>query len=787
MSVHETAVAIRADEQDMARDSRSLGRCVTQRTTGRVAVLAFWLAIGNLGIADAQVPSPRYADPFYFHVWGYGGNAFDACSPGNEYWVRALEERGVWNLPATVASISLSNPLAPGFVNARFDYANGRLEASALGSTGGYNIFGGAGCRRHSRFAVVVEGWDDVTFAGIGAASEVVQFRSSVYEALWVTTPANTTRFSSEPTGDPIYPWAVSVQVQRSQPTVRVHFAMGQAAGSAGEAAPDQTGWVPVTLFPSSYAETQLFTMGPLRQGVVCTSASGAFPGCVPALYDPAVDMLDPMTLSASQLGAGSCPITSSSPVVAGAAADGVSMVLLRIHARTAGEVFTVGLPAGGGNEPGWLGPLGSSGSGSIVTTTANCPDSNGGYLAYAVYRAPLDFAWNAAQQSLARRTVQIIAQSPASNQVAVNVEIVRPPVVLVHGFGTDATETWRDFAPFNRPQTSTHQVFEIDYGGPISSEGWVVTSLSPASTQSSPPIRQSELGIAANFGRVAWGVHQSVRDFASGINPLGQPVAAVQADVVAHSMGGLLVRYWALQAQFKIQPWTYGQGYVHKLITIGTPHLGSPQAILSLEPAASCSRSVAALFGGRFIFRSASLLHSATGVVAAVPGAVQDLMGDGVGGYQEGAALQAIVRGHGGLRIAALAGDITPIEDRMSALRVLAYDSCGFLAGDPLARRYAPGNVGTMFDPTIRPGNLGTGVPRPSDGAVPLTSALLDPTTLTCVSPICFSGKPHGEGTSRFFFDYALPHLVDASRGVALRVQTLLNTPPTTSVWRSW
>jgi triacylglycerol esterase/lipase EstA (alpha/beta hydrolase family) len=51
--------------------------------------------------------------------------------------------------------------------------------------------------------------------------------------------------------------------------------------------------------------------------------------------------------------------------------------------------------------------------------------------------------------------------------------------------------------------------------------------------------------------------------------------VAAVQADVVAHSMGGDVARTMPTLATFTGQS-TYGLGPVHKLITIGTPHRGN-------------------------------------------------------------------------------------------------------------------------------------------------------------------------------------------------------------------
>jgi hypothetical protein len=51
---------------------------------------------------------------------------------------------------------------------------------------------------------------------------------------------------------------------------------------------------------------------------------------------------------------------------------------------------------------------------------------------------------------------------------------------------------------------------------------------------------------------------------------------AAAQADVIGHSMGGLLTRIWTQDPRFHNSRLNYGAGNVHKLITIDSPHLGS-------------------------------------------------------------------------------------------------------------------------------------------------------------------------------------------------------------------
>ena len=48
--------------------------------------------------------------------------------------------------------------------------------------------------------------------------------------------------------------------------------------------------------------------------------------------------------------------------------------------------------------------------------------------------------------------------------------------------------------------------------------------------------------------------------------------IAASQVDIVGHSLGGLIARGFVQQSGY-IDEDNYFQGYIHRLITIGTPH----------------------------------------------------------------------------------------------------------------------------------------------------------------------------------------------------------------------
>ena len=60
--------------------------------------------------------------------------------------------------------------------------------------------------------------------------------------------------------------------------------------------------------------------------------------------------------------------------------------------------------------------------------------------------------------------------------------------------------------------------------------------------------------------------------------------IDASQVDIVAHSMGGLMARGFTQQSGYKNDD-NNMKGYIHRLITIGTPHFGGTISRNSLWP----------------------------------------------------------------------------------------------------------------------------------------------------------------------------------------------------------
>jgi PGAP1-like protein len=137
--------------------------------------------------------------------------------------------------------------------------------------------------------------------------------------------------------------------------------------------------------------------------------------------------------------------------------------------------------------------------------------------------------------------------------------------------------------------------------------------------------------------------------------------VGAVQADVVAHSMGGDIARTMAGLSAFTSQN-NYGLGSVHKQITIGTPHTGTQLAFDLLPGPAgdpnACVRNAWNRFGGDVSSMTATVNGST------VDGAVGDL--------------QATSLPKGPFSITYIAGSTTPAN--LSNLDATIFSGFGFI-----------------------------------------------------------------------------------------------------------
>lgn len=528
------------------------------------------------------------------------------------------------------------------------------------------------------------------------------------------------------------------------------------------------------------------------------------FLGRGPSLLDPVPDMLDlyaPAVENDAALATG--PGSKGRPVKA-VAADGVTEAVIRIPTQNAGDQFTITLfsdQAAQSDSPSQDGALGNPGDTSFtqsqitvtaenVTVTAADGSTSQVPFAFAVYHAPIDFVrepspgsylsgmcpfhsgptgFSATATSLAppgptaaignntqtddqlacrmvTLQIQDLSQNTTSN---VPVAILRPPVVMIHGLW-DNWKTWNNFNPLVQGPNNVDKRFSIgrvSYDAPIGP--LIVDSDPPYHAIVSAFAESNSLGFAFNAVLVQQQTDGWIGRFEDGENPMHLPAAAVQADIVAHSMGGVIARTMALQTTF-LGNSTYDQGTIHKLITIDTPHLGSQLAPLLLSPGeeVGCVEDLLSL-DGKFVFNTVEL----AGFSQPISGAMQDL----TPGSQ---ALSSVASSNSHqLPTALIAGVYTQFAS-LTPTNSFIGGVCS-LAQDPLARDLTPTGWPAIFSG------------ENNDAIVSETSQLNG-----LISPLVFQNRVHSPGTEHLGF--SPPSVLDPDflSGVPSTVISLLNTP---------
>jgi pimeloyl-ACP methyl ester carboxylesterase len=269
-----------------------------------------------------------------------------------------------------------------------------------------------------------------------------------------------------------------------------------------------------------------------------------------------------------------------------------------------------------------------------------------------------------------------------------------------------------------------------------------------------------SSLGILFNASNVADQVDDFIEHFKGGQNPVSLPVAAVQADFVAHSMGGDVAR-GLLVASFEAT--SYGAGLVHKLVTIGTPHLGTPLAVDQLTQGSgqdpnSCVRNFLAENG------DLSFISVTFGDGSVASGGLGDLEGDGLGGSLT-PALQALAQAGREAAPAALiagvagANNLSGLDSLLSGASYLRLIKC---LDDPLAQSMTSSGWPTEFSGA------------PSDTIVP-ESSQFDQLGAAVIEE---QGVIHSSGLTQLGF--VGPDELDPGGGIVGQVLNLLDTPVT-------
>ena len=190
-------------------------------------------------------------------------------------------------------------------------------------------------------------------------------------------------------------------------------------------------------------------------------------------------------------------------------------------------------------------------------------------------YVAPEDFSRDSSGSfaQLAKRydSVKIVMEyvNNTKDSVVFKIAIVRPPLVLVHGLAS-SPGAWANFK-HNYGATPYVESKLFKYKRALTMDGRA------AFYTNAELMMGGDQAIGAKDGRLS-----SLQGNIEEMRNLG--FAANQVDYICHSMGGIMIRasiqyfpekYRANSSSFMYN--NYGKGFVHKLITINTPHNGSP------------------------------------------------------------------------------------------------------------------------------------------------------------------------------------------------------------------
>ena len=453
---------------------------------------------------------------------------------------------------------------------------------------------------------------------------------------------------------------------------------------------------------------------------------------------------------------------------VQGVAADGVAELLIQINGAAPNEQLSATVDADGSLAA----PGGSFQQGSVSLIA----DAQGN--AFAVYQAPADFVRQTAaivDSTVPSRIVNVHVASlddPAFTADA-TVTIVRPVVMLIHGLWSNYNATWANFTPLVNDSR-----FQIEIGEYGKSIGGQIVWSDPSYAFPVFPT-QAALGLEFNAPGLFGTLQDALDRFRQGVNKGLVPVAAIQADIVAHSMGGLMAR--RLASYGFLDNNTLGAGIIHKLVTIDTPHLGTPLASALQDDTNTCVRNVLAGIGN-VTYRKVQLFTDMYW------GAVADLAGDGKPGGALSNALQNLQgSAHAPIPTAMIAGVVgfTNLDGLSTSLITATLRR--ICNTNPLAAKLTKATWALLF--------TADGISGDNDGVVGKTSQL---NGVQAIQGLLFDesvngqGYIHSSGVAGLGFNpptvldgAADPSCAEPTSSVACRVIGLLDTAVTSSVFQ--
>jgi len=179
-------------------------------------------------------------------------------------------------------------------------------------------------------------------------------------------------------------------------------------------------------------------------------------------------------------------------------------------------------------------------------------------------YVAPDDFSklggyfYDQANERYVTVTFSISFNDAPDAIVEREIKIVRPPLMLAHGFNSDKS-TWDDFSSYREVNEEVKFIYDsrFYFKEPISFQAF----------------KEFEVNAKVLLG------NQEDNSFVGNITRArSEGFACNQVNYVGHSMGGLVVRV-AAEENIENNFWNdqnYNQGFVNRLVTINSPHNGS-------------------------------------------------------------------------------------------------------------------------------------------------------------------------------------------------------------------
>lgn len=307
--------------------------------------------------------------------------------------------------------------------------------------------------------------------------------------------------------------------------------------------------FLPIVTVPEGATQSNPFTVFGRTVGasqISATSLSPEFTGfTVPAgAWDVGPDgnrrFLDPnrfvdaancrASIDSPELTDDEAILSDCGEVARGVAADGISRLLMRTRSGLQGvacfEIVNIG----------------SSNPGEISVPVKTATPIDGLFQASSYYKAPEAF-----EDEGLRREVEIEFSYTSAigngntTRFRARLDIVRPPVILLHGLWSSGG-AWSTFWQRNTPDFTTELGdYEATNGRSFSENSGEVRTFAAAAVEGS-----REKGYATT-----------------------------RADLLGHSMGGLLGRLYA-QSPEHARPDNLGAGDLRRVLTLATPHYGS-------------------------------------------------------------------------------------------------------------------------------------------------------------------------------------------------------------------